>query len=99
MEGVNKLAHLEFGAKFPSLKRRGGCGINKMSRSHRSAADGVVSSAPCSGLSNFAELTTPAVPFRNGTFSLLARPTLLLKVVNFARFQFADTFLGRAYSA
>src|SRR5437879_4625897 len=30
-----------FGA-FPSLQRRGGCGINKKSRSHRSAADGVV---------------------------------------------------------
>jgi len=27
---------------FPSLQRRGGCGINKMARSHRSAADGVV---------------------------------------------------------
>src|SRR5437660_1108214 len=25
---------------FPSLQRRGGCGINKKSRSHRSAADG-----------------------------------------------------------
>jgi hypothetical protein len=29
----------------PSLKRRGGCGINKKSQSLRSAADGVVSSA------------------------------------------------------
>src|SRR5437016_14398771 len=27
---------------FPSLARRGGCGINKKSQSHRSAADGVV---------------------------------------------------------
>ena len=27
---------------FPSLPRRGGCGINKKSRSHRRAADGVV---------------------------------------------------------
>jgi hypothetical protein len=27
---------------FPSLQRRGGCGINKKSRSHRNAADGVV---------------------------------------------------------
>src|SRR5438034_9286061 len=61
------------------LKRRGGCGINKMLRSHRSAADGreaqarqreaviVVSSAKPSGLNNFAELTTPAALFRNGS--------------------------------
>src|SRR5216117_1650907 len=27
---------------LPSLKRRGGCGINKKARSHRSAAAGVV---------------------------------------------------------
>src|SRR5437867_7544137 len=34
---------LEFGhGVFPSLERRGGCGINKKARSHRSAADGVV---------------------------------------------------------
>src|SRR6266403_2040634 len=32
-------------AAFPSLQRRGGCGINKKSRSHRSAADGVVAHA------------------------------------------------------
>ena len=30
--------------RFPLLARRGGCGINKKSRSHRSAADGVSSS-------------------------------------------------------
>jgi hypothetical protein len=28
--------------RIPLLLRRGGCGINKKSRSHRSAADGVV---------------------------------------------------------
>jgi len=61
-EGVNELANLEFGA-FPSLKRRGGCGINKKLQSYRSAADGVVSSANCPGLNDFAELTTPAAPF------------------------------------
>src|SRR5947209_2667841 len=32
---------------FPSLKRRGGCGINQKSRSHRRAADGVVAHKPC----------------------------------------------------
>src|SRR5262245_24452601 len=45
---------------FPSLKRRGGCGVNKKSRSHRSAADGVVRPAKSLGLKNFAELTTPS---------------------------------------
>jgi hypothetical protein len=71
-------------AIFPSLKRRGGCGINKKLRSHRSAADGVVRSANCSGLNNFAELTTPAAPFRNGSISLMAQPPLLFKEGNFA---------------
>jgi hypothetical protein len=66
-------------AIFPSLKRRGGCGINKKLRSHRSAADGVVSSANCSGLNKLAELTTPAAPFRNGSIGLMARPPLLFK--------------------
>src|SRR6267143_2464526 len=32
---------------FPSLQRRGGCAINKMTRSHRSGADGVVAHMPC----------------------------------------------------
>jgi hypothetical protein len=73
------------------LKRRGGCGINKTLRSHRSAADGreararhrealiAVSSANRSGLNNFAELTTPAAPHRNGSLSLMARPPLLFE--------------------
>src|SRR5437773_6539857 len=30
---------------FPSSQRRGGCGINQKSRSHRRAADGVVAHA------------------------------------------------------
>src|SRR6266700_2140510 len=47
-----KLANLELGT-FPSLKRRGGCGINEKLQSHRSAADGVVISANCSGLKHF----------------------------------------------
>src|SRR6516162_10164602 len=45
-------------ATFPSLKRRGGCGINKKSGSHRSAADGVVRSAKVFRPKNFAGLTT-----------------------------------------
>jgi hypothetical protein len=44
-------------AIFPSLKRRGGRAINKMNP-FRSGVDGVVSSAECSGLKVFAELTT-----------------------------------------
>ncbi len=43
---------------FPSLKRRGGCASNRKSRSYRSSADGVVSSAKCFRSEDFAELTT-----------------------------------------
>ncbi len=88
---MSELANLEFGA-FPSLKRRGGCGINEKLQSHRSAADGVVSSATFSGLNNFPKLTTPAALFRNGSISLMARPPLLFKEGNMARFQFTSTF-------
>ena len=56
-----------FLTKFPSLQRRGGCGINQKSRSLRSAADGVVSSERYSGLNVPAELTTPSAPLWNGT--------------------------------
>jgi len=47
-----------------SPPRRGGegCGINKSREATEEAADGVVSSAKCLGLSSFAELTTPAAP-------------------------------------
>src|SRR5215471_18792725 len=47
-------------ATFPSLKRRGGCGINKKMRSNQRAADGVVRPAKSSGLCTFAERTTPS---------------------------------------
>src|SRR5207249_4139407 len=53
---------------FPSSQRRGGCGINRKSRSHRSAADGVVGSARLFRLQNFAELTTPSAPFGTRLF-------------------------------
>ena len=58
---------------FPS-SQRGGCGIDKKSRSHRSAADGVARSASpigrslngrsarCLGLKISAELTPPSAP-------------------------------------
>jgi hypothetical protein len=58
----------------------------------------VVSSANCSGLNNFAELTTPAAPFRNGSISLKARPPLLFKEGNIAGFQLIHSFIARAYS-
>src|SRR5947199_2133516 len=35
-------SHWILQAHFPSLQRRGVCGINQKTRSHRSAADGVV---------------------------------------------------------
>src|SRR5207249_3476649 len=47
-------------ALFPSLQRRGRCGINKTVRSLRSAADGVVSSAKLFRPKDFADLTTPS---------------------------------------
>ena len=40
-----------------------------------SAADGVVSSAKSSGLNSFAELTTPAAPFRNGSIFIYGAST------------------------
>src|SRR5881628_3121698 len=40
-----------------------------------SAADGVVSSAKSSGLNSFAELTTPAAPFRNASIFLYGAST------------------------
>src|SRR5438094_6827078 len=51
---VNKLS----GVYSPPC--RGGCGISKKLRSHRTAADGVVSSARMFMLKGFAGLTTPS---------------------------------------
>ena len=65
-------------AKLPSLKRRGGCGINKKMRSHRKAADGVVSSAPVYRPEDFAELTTPSARTKVASRCFLtAHPPLL----------------------
>jgi hypothetical protein len=61
-KAVNELGNLEFGS-IPLLEKEGWLRHQQKLRSHRSAADGVVSSANCSGLKNFAELTTPAAPF------------------------------------
>jgi len=55
-------------ALIPLLEKEGWLRHQQKLRSHRSAADGVVSSANCSGLNNFAELTTPAAPFGTDPF-------------------------------
>src|SRR5213594_4357823 len=49
---------------FPSSQRRGACAIKKMPRSHKTGADGLVSSA---GLRRRAVLTTPSATNRNGS--------------------------------
>jgi hypothetical protein len=81
IEGVNELVNLEFGA-FPSLKRRGGYGINKSCEATEAPQTGWSVRRNCSGLNNSAELTTPAAPFRKGSISLMARPPLLFKEGN-----------------
>src|SRR5437016_1023063 len=69
-------------ALFPSLKRRGGCAIKKMSRSNLSSRE-VVSSAKSSGLKSFAELTTPSAALRRlCAFLLMPQPPLLFKEGN-----------------
>jgi hypothetical protein len=83
-------------AQIPLLEKEGWLRHQLKLRSHRSAADGVVSSAKCSGLNNFAELTTPAAPSRNGSILLMARPPLLFKEGNIAQFQFIHRFYDRA---
>ena len=68
-------------AHFPSLKRRGGCAINKMAP-FRYGAAGVVSSAKSSGLNNFAELPLRLRPIGlalRATPSVALQPPLLLK--------------------
>ena len=63
---------------FPSLKRRGGCGINKKARSLRSAADGVVSSAKLFKPKDFADLFLRLRPIglahNGGTVRLVMLP-------------------------
>src|SRR5262245_43203407 len=80
---MNDSAGGGFMRTFPSLKRRGGCGVNKKSRSHRSAADGVVRPAKSFGLKSFAELTTSSAPVRLlRDIFLIAHPPLLFKEGN-----------------
>src|SRR5436853_5012070 len=58
---------------FPSLQRRGGCGINQKSRSHRRAADGVVAHA-----------TRFTNAFRSIACERPPRPRLLSERIHFA---------------
>src|SRR5215510_14343844 len=83
---------------FPSSQRRGGRDINKCCEASFVGADGVVSSAKCSGLRVFAELTTPSAPLRwlRGIL-LMAQPPLLCEEGNYARFQFVHTFDERPF--
>ena len=67
---------VQWGA-FASLQRRGGCGINKKSRSHRSAADGVVAHKP-----RYLRATTPSAQFLERNHFLMARTPLLRKEGN-----------------
>jgi len=53
-------------AYSPPLRGGEGCGVNKSREATEEAAGGVVSSAKCLGLNNFAELTTPAAPISEG---------------------------------
>ncbi len=79
-ETVNELES----SNIPLLEKEGWLRHQSKVRSHRKAADGVVGSAKSSGLNNFAELTTPAALFRNGSILLIAQPPLLFKEGNVA---------------
>src|SRR5215831_12021589 len=84
-------------ATFPSLKRRGGCGINQISRSDRIAADGVVSSAKALRPDDFAGLTTPSARTKVAArYFLTAHPPLYFKERNILARQFIHTFYDRA---
>src|SRR5947209_18441234 len=67
---------------IPLLLRRGGCAVNKISRSHLiSRRRGGRSHANVSKRTakRDSRATTPSAPFRNGTIFLLARPPLLTR--------------------
>ena len=64
---------------FPSSQRRGGCGINKMLRSHRSPADGVVRPAHLKISPN--RPPRPRLSERDPSL-LMARPPLLCEEGN-----------------
>src|SRR5215831_14713134 len=76
LEGVNELN----GATFPSLKRRGGCAVQKISRSHLSPRRPGGRSAKVYRPEDFAGLTTPSAALRwLRIFLLMPQPPLLFK--------------------
>ena len=65
----------------------------KAAKPPKGAAGGVVSSAKSSGLNTFAELTTPAALFRNGSIFIYGASTPPLRGGElFALVQFIHTF-------
>ena len=63
---------------FPSLKRRGGCAVQKCREATLVRADGVVSSAKVYRPEDFAELTTPSARTKVASRCFLtAHPPLL----------------------
>src|ERR1043166_3413112 len=79
LERVNELTDCFSADTFPSLKRRGGCGINKKARSLRSAADGVVSSVKLFRPKDFADLLLRLRPIG---LALRATPSARTKVAS-----------------
>src|SRR5262249_59125289 len=78
-----------------SPPRRGGetAAPTKSCEATESAAGGVVRSAKSSSLNSFAELTTPAPPFRNGSIFIYGPSTPPLRGgEKSARVQFISTF-------
>src|SRR5207245_6119448 len=81
-------------AEFPSSQRRGGCGINKKSRSHRNSRRRGGQFGEMFRPEDFAELllrlrpsglalrATPAAPNRKGNIFFMARPPLLCEEGN-----------------
>src|SRR5437868_14519466 len=78
-ERVNELTDCFSADTFPSLKRRGGCGINKKARSLQSTADGVVSSAKLFRPKDFADLPLRLRPIG---LALRATPSARTKVAS-----------------
>ena len=79
-EAVNELC----ASPFPSLQRRGGCGINQKSRSHPGAADGVVAYRMRFGMHLEAGCVSdhPVRASLERDHFLMARPPLLCKEGN-----------------
>src|SRR5437867_11347433 len=92
-ERIEEMLNVEY-----SPPRRGGVAATstKSCEATESVADGVVSSAKSSGLNSFAELTTPAAPFRNGSIFIYGASTPPLRGGEYsARGQFVHSHVHR----